>query len=241
MTSDHVNYLVYRYLLESGFAHSTFAFQAESALAASDLGDVSEVRPGSLVAVLRKGLQYLEVETHIDASGPCLAPFSLIHAHRCSYSTSHSPQSQTQNTQSNSKRPKDKDKDREKKRRREKDSARASKDHRDHDEDMDVDVELTTPNPNVNDSTPHSLLTPLNHTSNVHSSSNHLKKDTSTSSQTWALMDRPVSLKGHTAEVCFSWFSFVSCILCRLILWLFITCLHPPLIVTYRTRSLLLP
>ncbi|KAI8607526.1 hypothetical protein BC830DRAFT_1175232 [Chytriomyces sp. MP71] len=99
MTSDDVNYLVWRYLLESGgprslrrkalirrrqtgFSHSTFAFAAEaqvhsgagrsSALAPPQRGDDvrgSRVAPGALVACLFKALQYQEVETHTTEDG----------------------------------------------------------------------------------------------------------------------------------------------------------------------------
>jgi transducin (beta)-like 1 len=65
ITSDEVNYLVYRYLLESGFTHSTFAFQYETAIHRSEL-KVNNVRPGALISLLQKGLLYSEVETHLN-------------------------------------------------------------------------------------------------------------------------------------------------------------------------------
>ncbi|KAJ3194052.1 Transducin (beta)-like 1 X-linked receptor 1 [Irineochytrium annulatum] len=92
ITSDEVNYLVYRYLLESGFQHSTFAFQQESNIHTRDyhhqynysLGGhlqgiphqqrpdeirASRVPPGALIHYLQKGLQYVEVEAHsLEAS-----------------------------------------------------------------------------------------------------------------------------------------------------------------------------
>lgn len=64
VTSDEINYLVYRYLLESGFSHSTFAFQHETAIHRAEVKG-SHVKPGALITLLQKGLQYMEVETHI--------------------------------------------------------------------------------------------------------------------------------------------------------------------------------
>ncbi|EGF81033.1 hypothetical protein BATDEDRAFT_35019 [Batrachochytrium dendrobatidis JAM81] len=85
ITSDEVNYLVYRYLLESGFTHSTFSFQHETAIHRAEVKG-SSVRPGALISLLQKGLQYLEVETHIQENGNekrCIAPFTLLGPHEC--------------------------------------------------------------------------------------------------------------------------------------------------------------
>mmetsp|Transcript_49257 Transcript_49257/g.127050 ORF Transcript_49257/g.127050 Transcript_49257/m.127050 type:complete len:496 (-) Transcript_49257:770-2257(-) len=68
ITSDEVNYLVYRYLQESGFQHSSFTFGYESNIRSCDI-DPAEVAPGSLISFLQKGLQYLQIETEIKADG----------------------------------------------------------------------------------------------------------------------------------------------------------------------------
>ncbi|KAJ3085296.1 hypothetical protein HK102_000131 [Quaeritorhiza haematococci] len=84
-TSDELNYLVYRYLLESGFTHSTFAFQQECAIHNFNIKG-STVKPGALINLIQKGLQYLEVETHVNEDGTekkCCAPFTLLGAHHC--------------------------------------------------------------------------------------------------------------------------------------------------------------
>ncbi|KAI8847700.1 WD40-repeat-containing domain protein [Chytridium lagenaria] len=107
ITSEEVNYLVYRYLLESGFTHSTFAFQQEAAIHTREYHNHyagnhsahavpnhhrqdeirgSRVPPGALIAFLQKGLQYLEVELHANEDGTekrCGAPFSLVYPHEC--------------------------------------------------------------------------------------------------------------------------------------------------------------
>ncbi|ORY35151.1 WD40 repeat-like protein [Rhizoclosmatium globosum] len=105
ITSDDVNYLVYRYLLESGFTHSTFAFAQEAAVHTRDYlhhhvslpsaypsmlkpDDIKGARvpPGALVAFLQRGLLYQEVETHSLDDGShkkCSIPFSLTQPHEC--------------------------------------------------------------------------------------------------------------------------------------------------------------
>ena len=63
ITSDEVNYLVYRYLAESGFHHSSFCFQYESLV---HLQDKSTVNNGQLINLLQKGLLFSQVEHHIN-------------------------------------------------------------------------------------------------------------------------------------------------------------------------------
>ena len=85
ISSDEVNFLVYRYLLESGFSHSAFSFAHESLVVRSVVAD-SEIPPGALVTFLQKGLQYVEVETHLHEDGterPCDEPFHLLAPHIC--------------------------------------------------------------------------------------------------------------------------------------------------------------
>ncbi|KAI9208663.1 WD40-repeat-containing domain protein [Polychytrium aggregatum] len=85
ITSDDVNYLIYRYLLESGFVHSRFAFEIESAIHKSDIKG-SEVKSGALIEILQKGMRYCEVEAHTNLDGTekkCMAPFNLLGVHKC--------------------------------------------------------------------------------------------------------------------------------------------------------------
>ncbi|XXQ38999.1 LisH domain-containing protein [Plasmodiophora brassicae] len=86
VTSDEVNYLVYRYMLESGFVHSAFSFGHESHIAKSKIGG-GDVPAGALVSYLQKGLQHTEIECHINEDGTetlCDAAFSLLTRHQCS-------------------------------------------------------------------------------------------------------------------------------------------------------------
>lgn len=80
-----MNFLVYRYLQESGFLHSAFTFAHESLVARSVVAD-AEVPPGALLSFLQKGLHYVEVETHLQEDGTerqCDEPFHLLSPHIC--------------------------------------------------------------------------------------------------------------------------------------------------------------
>ncbi|KAK9844067.1 hypothetical protein WJX81_003500 [Elliptochloris bilobata] len=68
ITSDEVNYLVYRYLQESGFTHSAFTFGYESFAHKSPI-NVNDVPPGALISFVQKGLQYLELEANLNIEG----------------------------------------------------------------------------------------------------------------------------------------------------------------------------
>lgn len=64
ISSDEVNYLVYRYLQENGFSHSAFTFAYESLVAKSSVVH-TDLPPGALVTFLQKGLEYVTIEEHI--------------------------------------------------------------------------------------------------------------------------------------------------------------------------------
>ncbi|KAK9457809.1 WD40-repeat-containing domain protein [Dipodascopsis uninucleata] len=81
ISSSELNYLIWRYLQESGFAHSTYAFQNETQAHTLDqaYGPVTEM--GTLVNVLQKGLQYMEIEASLNPDGTekeSTEPFSLF-------------------------------------------------------------------------------------------------------------------------------------------------------------------
>lgn len=65
LTSDVVNYLVMRYLQESGFNHTAFSFGHESNVAKANI-DPNNVPPGSLITFIQKGMQYLEMEANLS-------------------------------------------------------------------------------------------------------------------------------------------------------------------------------
>lgn len=71
VSSDEINFLVYRYLQESGFVHTAFTFAYESLLGRSNVAKThaADVPPGALVSFLQKGLQYLGIEEHLNEDG----------------------------------------------------------------------------------------------------------------------------------------------------------------------------
>jgi len=80
-TSDEVNYLIYRYLSESGFAHSSYLFGLESHIVQTSI-NANLVPPGALLSLIQKGLYYTEAELSIGDDGqerPCDS-LSLIDA-----------------------------------------------------------------------------------------------------------------------------------------------------------------
>ncbi|KAL4715248.1 hypothetical protein ACJJTC_007830 [Scirpophaga incertulas] len=81
-TSDEVNFLVYRYLQESGFHHSAYTFGIESHISQSNINGAL-VPPAALLNIIQKGLQYTAAEIRIgeDGSDLCLTEsLSLIDA-----------------------------------------------------------------------------------------------------------------------------------------------------------------
>ena len=64
ITSEEVNVLVYRYMMESGFQHSAFMFGLESHTQQTTINGTN-VPPGALISILQKGLQYVEAEVSI--------------------------------------------------------------------------------------------------------------------------------------------------------------------------------
>ena len=83
--ATEINLLIYRYLSESGFAHTAFTFAHESLVARSVVSD-AEVPPGALISFLQKGLQYVEIETHLQEDGTeraCDEPFTMLAPHVC--------------------------------------------------------------------------------------------------------------------------------------------------------------
>lgn len=81
-TSDEVNFLVYRYLLESGFKHSAYTFGIESHISHNNVLNGAQVPPAALLAVIQKGIQYTEAEISIgeDGSERVIESLTLIDA-----------------------------------------------------------------------------------------------------------------------------------------------------------------
>ncbi|KAF7140429.1 hypothetical protein RHSIM_Rhsim06G0058000 [Rhododendron simsii] len=67
ITSAELNYLIFRYLQESGFTHAAFALGYEAGINKSTV-DGNLVPPGALVTFVQKGIQYLELEANLSCS-----------------------------------------------------------------------------------------------------------------------------------------------------------------------------
>lgn len=80
-TSDEVNYLIYRYLQESGFIHSAYVFGVESHISQTNINGTL-VPPAALLSVVQKGLQFTEAEISVadDGTERLGDPLSLIDA-----------------------------------------------------------------------------------------------------------------------------------------------------------------
>ena len=63
-TSDEVNYLIYRYLQESGFIHAAYVFGVESHISQTNINGTL-VPPAALLSVIQKGLQFTEAEISV--------------------------------------------------------------------------------------------------------------------------------------------------------------------------------
>ncbi|XP_032827700.1 F-box-like/WD repeat-containing protein TBL1XR1 [Petromyzon marinus] len=77
LSSDEVNFLVYRYLQESGFSHSAFSFGMESRVSRASINGAL-VPPAALVSVLQKGLQYVEADMSVSEDGSAFRPIELL-------------------------------------------------------------------------------------------------------------------------------------------------------------------
>ena len=79
LSSDELNLLIYKYLLESGFIHTSYTFSHESLIKSIDIA------PGMLISLVQKGLQYTDIEYHINEENEiiCENPVSIITPHIC--------------------------------------------------------------------------------------------------------------------------------------------------------------
>jgi transducin (beta)-like 1 len=66
--SDEINFLIYRYLQESGYLHSAFVFGNESSVTQANINN-SAVPSAALIALLMKALQYVETEVMLNEDG----------------------------------------------------------------------------------------------------------------------------------------------------------------------------
>ncbi|XP_018027013.1 F-box-like/WD repeat-containing protein TBL1XR1 [Hyalella azteca] len=101
-TSDEVNFLVYRYLQESGFVHAAYTFGLESHISQSNINGAL-VPPAALVNIIQKGLLYTEVEISVGEDGTerSIESLSLIDAVMPNVISNQQQQQQDQQQNSN--------------------------------------------------------------------------------------------------------------------------------------------
>ncbi|XVF61273.1 hypothetical protein PTKIN_Ptkin08bG0117100 [Pterospermum kingtungense] len=79
ITSVELNYLVFRYLQESGFTHSAFTLGYEAGINKCTI-DGNLIPPGALITFVQKGLQYLEMEANLSNNDVEMdEDFSFLH------------------------------------------------------------------------------------------------------------------------------------------------------------------
>ncbi|KAK8936821.1 hypothetical protein KSP39_PZI012121 [Platanthera zijinensis] len=66
ITSNELNFLVYRYLQESGFTHAAFALGYEAGINKTSI-DGNLIPPGALITFVQKGLHYVELEANLES------------------------------------------------------------------------------------------------------------------------------------------------------------------------------
>ncbi|CAN8251419.1 unnamed protein product [Cochlearia groenlandica] len=67
LTSVELNFLIFRYLQESGFTHAAFTLGYEASINKSNING-NMVPPGALIKFVQKGLQYMEMEANVTNS-----------------------------------------------------------------------------------------------------------------------------------------------------------------------------
>ncbi|EAY01837.1 transducin, putative [Trichomonas vaginalis G3] len=65
VTADEINYLVHRYLEESGCPHSAFIFGSECRLDQANI-QATQLPPQALITILKKGMLYMQMEKGIN-------------------------------------------------------------------------------------------------------------------------------------------------------------------------------
>lgn len=68
VNSDEINYLVFRYLQESGYVHAAFTFGYESHVCKSKI-DGSQIPPGALLSFVQRGVNFVEIEESVVGNG----------------------------------------------------------------------------------------------------------------------------------------------------------------------------
>ncbi|KJP90119.1 hypothetical protein AK88_00288 [Plasmodium fragile] len=88
LSSDEVNLIVYRYLVENGFIHAAYAFFNEANISKNSyyISHDEKLPCHALVTFLQKALVFIFIEYHTEYNNArisCREPFSLFRRHEC--------------------------------------------------------------------------------------------------------------------------------------------------------------
>ncbi|KAI8985989.1 WD40-repeat-containing domain protein [Pilobolus umbonatus] len=180
LTSEEVNFVVYKYLQESGFRHTSFAFQYESQIEKSSFCD-AQIQPGALINIIHKGLQFMEIEAHMNEDGElleCSVPFSLLEPHHCELTgnTFNNEPTATTRPSSVKRQRKEEKKQKEREKRARKENIEEDETSRVKEEVVDTVIDKKTAPVNIN-------------SNNINSSNNNSNSNTTTQDNT--LTDAP--------------------------------------------------
>uniref|UniRef100_A0AC34G8H0 LisH domain-containing protein n=1 Tax=Panagrolaimus sp. ES5 TaxID=591445 RepID=A0AC34G8H0_9BILA len=73
-SSDEINFLVYRYLVENGYQHTAWTFGSESNVHNAQI-DNNQVPKGALIRVLQKGVFFAEAELYSLMDGEAIEKY----------------------------------------------------------------------------------------------------------------------------------------------------------------------
>ncbi|GAV58784.1 WD40 domain-containing protein/LisH domain-containing protein [Cephalotus follicularis] len=215
ITSVELNYLVFRYLQESGFTHSAFALGYEACINKCTI-DGNVVPPGALITFVQKGLQYLEMEanlSNVDGDADVDEDFSFVQPLDLITKDVHELRQMIKEKKKNLQKERDKDKELiqelegERGRVREKERLEREKEHERDREKIERDKE---PEKQQEDQVDREIITDQEDKDTVKHEENEsfggpepMEIATPSTSQTCEIPSSDVTvLAGHTSEVC---------------------------------------
>uniref|UniRef100_A0A3B0MND4 LisH, putative n=1 Tax=Theileria annulata TaxID=5874 RepID=A0A3B0MND4_THEAN len=89
ISSDDINLLIYRYLIENGYCHTAFSFNKEANISGNPyyVNHADKIPPNALVSFMQKAMIYIYLEYHTDdITGDqilCDETFSFFRKHNC--------------------------------------------------------------------------------------------------------------------------------------------------------------
>lgn len=84
LQGEDVNMLIFKYLLEQGYTHTSFVFSKEAGVS-SEKTVAKKISPYALTSLIEKGmvLRCLEQHSDLDETSQCTSPYMLFEEHKC--------------------------------------------------------------------------------------------------------------------------------------------------------------